>query len=68
MEKMQSEREVDLLERPGPLTDKDKVLIQESWAKVYENSVDNGVAILLRYFFFFAFPPVLSLEFPISSS
>lgn len=49
MERMQGEGEVDHLERPSPLTDKDKVNIQDSWAKVYQNCDDVGVAILVRY-------------------
>lgn len=54
MERMQGEGEgeVDHLERPSPLTDKERVMIQDSWAKVYENCDDNGVAILVRYSFF----------------
>ncbi|TMS15371.1 cytoglobin-1 [Larimichthys crocea] len=52
MERMQGEGEgeVDHLERPSPLTDKERVMIQDSWAKVYENCDDNGVAILVRLF------------------
>lgn len=53
MERKQGEGgEVDHLERPSPLTDKEKVMIQDSWAKVYQNCDDVGVAILVRYFFF----------------
>ncbi|KAF1379299.1 hypothetical protein PFLUV_G00174640 [Perca fluviatilis] len=50
MERMQAEGEEDHLERPSPLTDKERVMIQESWAKVYQNCEDVGVAILLRLF------------------
>nr|XP_057906095.1 cytoglobin-1-like [Doryrhamphus excisus] len=50
MERMQGEGEVDHLERPSPLTDKDRVMIQDSWAKVYLNCDDVGVAILIRLF------------------
>ncbi|KAK5914291.1 hypothetical protein CgunFtcFv8_008745 [Champsocephalus gunnari] len=50
MERMQGEAEGDYLERPSPLTDKEKVMIQDSWAKVYENCEDTGVAILIRLF------------------
>ncbi|XP_034566824.1 cytoglobin-1-like isoform X2 [Notolabrus celidotus] len=50
MERMQGEGEVDHLERPSPLTDKERVMIQDSWAKVYENCDDAGVAILVRLF------------------
>ncbi|XP_072225394.1 cytoglobin-1 [Leuresthes tenuis] len=48
MERKQGE--VDHLERPSPLTDKEKVLVQDSWAKVYQNCDDVGVAILVRLF------------------
>ncbi|XP_057673127.1 cytoglobin-1-like [Corythoichthys intestinalis] len=50
MERMQGEREVDHLERPSPLTDKERVVLQDSWAKVYQNCDDVGVAILIRFF------------------
>ncbi|XP_054615614.1 cytoglobin-1-like [Dunckerocampus dactyliophorus] len=50
MERMQGEREVDHLERPSPLTDKERVMIQDSWAKFYLNCDDVGVAILIRLF------------------
>ncbi len=48
MEKMQGEGELDHLERPSPLTDKERLLIQDSWAKVYQTCDDVGVAILVR--------------------
>lgn len=47
MERKQGE--VDHLERPSPLTDKERVMIQDSWGKVYQNCDDAGVAILVRY-------------------
>lgn len=50
MEKTQEDGKPDHLERPGPLTDKERVMIQDSWAKVYENCDDAGVAILVRLF------------------
>ncbi|XP_061702411.1 cytoglobin-1-like isoform X2 [Syngnathoides biaculeatus] len=50
MERMQGEGEVDNVERPSPLTDKDKVMILDSWVKVYQNCDDAGVAILIRLF------------------
>ncbi|XP_061905440.1 cytoglobin-1-like [Entelurus aequoreus] len=50
MERMQGEGEVDHLERPSPLTEKEKVMIQDSWAKVYLKCDDVGVAILIRLF------------------
>lgn len=51
MERMQGEGEMDHLEQPSPLTDKERVMIQDSWAKVYQNCDDAGVAILVRYLF-----------------
>ncbi|XP_053194787.1 cytoglobin-1-like [Scomber japonicus] len=48
MERMQGEG--DLLEQPSPLTDKERVMIQDSWAKVYQKCDDTGVAILVRLF------------------
>ncbi|GAA6226085.1 cytoglobin-1-like [Lates japonicus] len=50
MERMQGEGEVDHLEQPSPLTDKERVIIQDSWAQVYQNCDDVGVAILIRLF------------------
>ncbi|KAG7504440.1 cytoglobin-1-like [Solea senegalensis] len=48
MERMQGE--VDLLEQPSPLNDKERLMIQDSWSKVYEHCDDAGVAILVRLF------------------
>lgn len=53
MERTQGDGEVDHLERPSPLTDKERVMIQDSWGKVYQNCDDVGVAILVRYFLFY---------------
>ncbi|KAK2894021.1 cytoglobin-1-like [Channa argus] len=50
MERMQGEGEEDHLERPSPLTEKERMMIQDSWPKVYENCDDVGVAILVRLF------------------
>lgn len=47
---MQREGEVDCLEQPSPLTDTEKVMIQDSWAKVFQTCDDVGVAILIRLF------------------
>ncbi|XP_026180815.1 cytoglobin-1-like [Mastacembelus armatus] len=49
MERMQGEGEVDL-EQPSPLTDKEKMMIQDSWRKVFQNCDDVGVTILVRLF------------------
>ncbi|KAK2833672.1 hypothetical protein Q5P01_017561 [Channa striata] len=50
MERMPGEGELDHLERPSPLTEKERMMIQDSWSKVYENCDDVGVAILVRLF------------------
>ncbi|XP_034046906.1 cytoglobin-1-like [Thalassophryne amazonica] len=50
MERMQDEGLADHLERASPLTDKEKTAVQEIWAKVFINSDDVGVAILVRFF------------------
>lgn len=55
MERMQGEGETDHLEQPSPLTDKERVMIRDSWAKVYQSCDDAGVAILVRYLFLFTF-------------
>ncbi|XP_026217974.1 cytoglobin-1-like [Anabas testudineus] len=47
---MQEEGKVDHLERPSPLTDKERMMVQDSWAKVFETCDDVGVAILIRLF------------------
>ncbi|XP_068605896.1 cytoglobin-1-like [Brachionichthys hirsutus] len=39
-----------LQEQPCPLTDKDILMIQESWMEVYKNHAANGQVILLRFF------------------
>ncbi|XP_077395221.1 cytoglobin-1-like [Festucalex cinctus] len=48
MERMQGAKEEDHQKRE--LTDKDRVNIQDSWAKVYQNCDDVGVDILIRLF------------------
>ncbi|KAM4595948.1 cytoglobin-1-like isoform 1-T2 [Polymixia lowei] len=50
MERVQDGREADPLERPSPLTDRETATIQDTWAKVYQNCDDVGVAILIRLF------------------
>ncbi|XP_013885922.1 cytoglobin-1 [Austrofundulus limnaeus] len=50
MERKQGEVDHLELERPSPLTDKERVMIQDSWAKVFQNCEDVGVAILIRLF------------------
>ncbi|XP_060946107.1 cytoglobin-1-like [Limanda limanda] len=50
MEMMQGNGEVDHLEKPSPLTDKERLMIRDSWTKVFQNCDDAGVAILVRLF------------------
>ncbi|XP_029015083.1 cytoglobin-1-like [Betta splendens] len=50
MESVQGNRDVDHVERPSPLTDEERMMIQESWSSVYESCDDVGVAILIRLF------------------
>ncbi|XP_037544841.1 cytoglobin-1 [Nematolebias whitei] len=38
------------LERPSPLNDTERVMVQDSWAQVFQNCEDVGVAILIRLF------------------
>lgn len=49
MERMQKDGELDHVEQPSPLTEKEKVMIQDSWTKVFQSCDDTGVAILIRY-------------------
>ncbi|XP_056144508.1 cytoglobin-1-like [Lampris incognitus] len=50
MERVQGAREADHLEPPDPLTDREKGIIQDTWAKVYQSRDEVGVAILIRLF------------------
>lgn len=61
MEGMQGDGELDHVERPSPLTDKEKVMIQDSWAVVFQSCDDAGVAILVRYSSS-SHPPLLRLQ------
>lgn len=49
MERMQRDGELDHLGQPSPLSDKEKVMIHDSWAIVFQSCDDAGVAILVRY-------------------
>ena len=40
--------EVEEMELPIPLSEGEQLIIQDTWAKVYLNSEEVGVAILLR--------------------
>uniref|UniRef100_A0A4W5P7J8 superoxide dismutase n=1 Tax=Hucho hucho TaxID=62062 RepID=A0A4W5P7J8_9TELE len=50
MERQQGEVKADRLERPDPLCDSEREMIKDTWAKVYQNCDDVGVAILIRLF------------------
>uniref|UniRef100_A0A3P8ZS97 superoxide dismutase n=1 Tax=Esox lucius TaxID=8010 RepID=A0A3P8ZS97_ESOLU len=50
MEMEQQDVKADRLERPDPLLDSEREMIQDTWAKVYQNCDDAGVAILIRLF------------------
>ncbi|XP_062264611.1 cytoglobin-1-like [Platichthys flesus] len=50
MERMHGDGEVVHLEQPSTLTEKERLMIQGSWSKVYQNCDDAGVAILVRLF------------------
>ncbi|XP_059928409.1 cytoglobin-1-like [Gadus macrocephalus] len=42
--------EAEAMEVPIPLSEGEQLIIQDTWAKVYLNSEEVGVAILLRFF------------------
>ncbi|KAM6957016.1 cytoglobin-2-like [Aplochiton taeniatus] len=50
MERVHGEGEADRLERPDPITEGEREILQDSWAKVYQTCDDVGVAILIRLF------------------
>ncbi|XP_020342369.2 cytoglobin-1 [Oncorhynchus kisutch] len=50
MERQQGEITADRLERLDPLCDSEREMIKDTWAKVYQNCDDVGVAILIRLF------------------
>ncbi|XP_042183575.1 cytoglobin-1-like [Oncorhynchus tshawytscha] len=50
MERQQGEVTADRLERLDPLCDSEREMIKDTWAKVYQNCDDVGVAILIRLF------------------
>uniref|UniRef100_A0A673WXP7 superoxide dismutase n=1 Tax=Salmo trutta TaxID=8032 RepID=A0A673WXP7_SALTR len=50
MERQQGEVKADRLERLDPLCDSEREMIKDTWAKVYQNCDDVGVAILIRLF------------------
>lgn len=68
MEKEREDEETEGRERPEPLTDVERGIIQDTWARVYESCEDVGITILIRcskftkkstnrslvFFFFFA--------------
>lgn len=50
MERQQGEVKADRLERLDPLCDSEREMIKDTWATVYQNCDDVGVAILIRLF------------------
>ncbi|KAJ7989775.1 hypothetical protein DPEC_G00308010 [Dallia pectoralis] len=46
----QHDVKAERLERPDPLLDLEREMIQDTWAKVYQSCGDVGVAILIRLF------------------
>ncbi|XP_076871976.1 cytoglobin-2 [Brachyhypopomus gauderio] len=50
MEKEQDSGEAERPERPEPLSDAERNIVQDTWARVYETCEDVGVAILIRFF------------------
>ncbi|XP_042610399.1 cytoglobin-2 [Cyprinus carpio] len=50
MEKEREDEETEGRERPEPLTDVERGIIQDTWARVYESCEDVGITILIRFF------------------
>ncbi|XP_075033863.1 cytoglobin [Mixophyes fleayi] len=50
MEKVQEENETERWERPEEITESERSIIKESWARVYANCEEVGVSILIRFF------------------
>ncbi|ROI15631.1 Cytoglobin-2 [Anabarilius grahami] len=50
MEKEREDEETEGKERPEPLTDVERGIIQDTWARVYETCEDVGVTILISHF------------------
>lgn len=48
MEKEREDEETEGRERPEPLTDVERGIIQDTWARVYESCEDVGITILIR--------------------
>uniref|UniRef100_A0A4W4FEK1 superoxide dismutase n=2 Tax=Electrophorus electricus TaxID=8005 RepID=A0A4W4FEK1_ELEEL len=50
MEKERDAGEAERGERAEPLSDAERGIVQDTWARVYESCEDVGVAILIRFF------------------
>ncbi|KAM3923946.1 cytoglobin [Leptodactylus fuscus] len=50
MEKVQEENETERWERPEEITESERDIIKENWARLYGNCEDVGVSILIRFF------------------
>ncbi|XP_063315057.1 cytoglobin [Pelobates fuscus] len=50
MEKVQGENDTERWDRLEEITESERGIIKETWARVYANSEDIGVAILIRFF------------------
>ncbi|XP_063816487.1 cytoglobin [Pseudophryne corroboree] len=50
MEKVQEENETERWERPEEITEGERTIIKETWARVYANCEDVGVSVLIRFF------------------
>ncbi|XP_071968061.1 cytoglobin [Engystomops pustulosus] len=50
MEKVQEENETERWERPEEITESERGIIKETWARLYTKSEDVGVSILIRFF------------------
>ncbi|KAI1896724.1 hypothetical protein AGOR_G00097750 [Albula goreensis] len=50
MEKEQGGEDMERRERVDPLSETERGVILNTWARVYENSEDVGVSVLIRFF------------------
>ncbi|KAE8577020.1 hypothetical protein XENTR_v10004401 [Xenopus tropicalis] len=50
MEKVQGENDMERWERLEEITESERGVIKETWARVYANCEDVGVSILIRFF------------------
>ncbi|KAM9296830.1 cytoglobin [Gastrophryne carolinensis] len=50
MEKVQEENDSERWERPEEITEGERGILKETWARLYANCEDVGVSILIRFF------------------